>query len=230
MSDRMAPEMERENIEMLLPWFVTGKLAPSELAEVEAYLAAHPDMRKQLDLIEAERGDTVVNNEAAGAPSADALQKVMESIDSKSLARRSGFASVSALVQSGLDWLGSRSALVPVAAMAAVAIVLQAGLIGALLLNKPAATLGEKISHTASVPKGEQAGTFALVGFAPAATLRDVERVLGPLGLSIADGPKAGIYRVKLSDKTLGDTERDILITALIAQPAVITFAAPAGL
>ena len=229
MSNQMGSEMGREDFEMLLPWFVTGKLAPDEQGQVEAYLAAHPDMRKQLDLIEAERTDTVVNNEAMGAPSAEALAKLMGAIDAKSLSRRSGFASLSSLVQSGLDWLGSRSALVPVAAMAAVAIVLQAGLIGALLVNKPAATLGEKISHTASVPKSDQAGTFALVGFAPTATLHDVEKVLGPLGLSIADGPKAGIYRVKLSEKVLGDTERDILITALIAQPSVITFAAPAG-
>ncbi len=230
MSDRTAPDMERENIEMLLPWFITGKLDAAETKAVESYLAAHPDMRKQLELIDAERTDTVVNNEAMGAPSAIALHKLMGAIDSKSLARRSGFASLAGLVQNGLDWLGTRSALVPVAAMAAVAIILQTGAIGALLLNRPVAnTLESKISHTASVPKSDQAGTFALVGFAPTATVHDVERVLGPLGLSIADGPKAGIYRVKLSDKALGDTERDILITALTAQPAVITFAAPAG-
>ncbi len=229
MSDRMAPEMERENIEMLLPWFVTGKLDAGEAREVEAYLAAHPDMRKQLDLIEAERGDTVMNNEAVGAPSADALHKVMEAIDAKSLSRRSGFASLSNLVQSGIDWLGSRSALVPVAAMAAVAIILQAGTIGALLLNRPAPTLGEKVSHTASAPKAEQPGSFALVGFAPTATIHDVELAMKPLGITIADGPKAGVYKVRLSEKVLSDAERDLLITALTSNKTVIQFAAPAG-
>jgi hypothetical protein len=32
---------EREEIEMLLPWYVTGRLEPVEMATVEAYLAAH---------------------------------------------------------------------------------------------------------------------------------------------------------------------------------------------
>jgi anti-sigma factor RsiW len=226
MSDKMAPEMERENIEMLLPWFITGKLEAAEQAEVEAYLAAHPDMRKQLDLIEAERTDTAVNNEAMGAPSADALAKLMGAIEGQSLARRSGFAGLASLVQNGLDWLGSRQALVPVAAAAAVAIVLQAGTIGALLLNRPAKG---PVSQTASAPKVEQAGSFAIVGFAPNATIHQVEQFLTPLGITIADGPKGKVYTLRLSEKVLSDAERDLLITALTSNSTVIQFAAPKG-
>jgi len=228
MSSSMNPEMGRDDIEMLLPWFVIGTLAPDEHQQVEAYLAAHPDMRKQLDLIEAERADTVVNNEAVRAPSADALSKLMGAIEGRSLARRSGLAALAGWAQGGLDWLGSRSALVPVAAAAAVAIVLQAGIIGSLLLNHPAPALEQKISHTASAPKSEQ-GTFAQVMFVPTASIRDIELAMKPLGITIADGPKAGFYRVKLADKALSTVERDLLIADLVANKTVVQLAIPAG-
>ncbi len=227
MSNQMSPEMGKEDIEMLLPWFVTGKLDAAETRQVEAYLAAHPDMRKQLDLIEAERADSVVNNEAVGVPSADALHKLMDAIDGRSLARRSGFAALADWVQGGLDWLGSRQALVPVAAAAAVAIVLQAGLIGSLLLNRPAPQPGQKPAHTATAPA--LPGTYAQVVFVPTATIQDIEKAMKPLGIAIADGPKAGFYRVKLSDKVLGEVERDLLIANLMANKSVIQLAIPGG-
>ena len=41
---------EREEIEALLPWFVTGKLAEAERVRVELYLAEHPDVARQVAL------------------------------------------------------------------------------------------------------------------------------------------------------------------------------------
>ena len=133
MSNLSSLNNAREEIEMLLPWFVTGKLDAGEQLRVEAYLADHPEMLRQIDLIDAERSEAVTNNEAVGVPPAETLARLMGAIDRRSLSRRSGFATVSGAVQNALDWLGSRSALVPVAAAVAVALVLQAGTIGAFL-------------------------------------------------------------------------------------------------
>jgi hypothetical protein len=227
MSSSVHPEMGRDDIEMLLPWFVTGTLEPDERKQVEAYLAKHPDMRKQLDLIEAERSDTVMNNEGVGVPPAEALAKLMGAIDGQSLARRSGFAALSGWVQSGLDWLGTRQALVPAAAVAAVAIILQAGVIGSLLLNHQVAGVVQKPAHTASAPPPP--ATYAQVKFVPTASIHDIEQALKPLGISIADGPKAGLYRVKLADKVLGEVERDLMIANLVANKNVIQLAIPGG-
>ena len=55
---------EREEIEMLLPWYVTGKLDAADTARVEAYLAQHPDMLHQLAIIAEEQTITVEDNEA----------------------------------------------------------------------------------------------------------------------------------------------------------------------
>ena len=40
----MPPEGSREDIELLLPWYVNGTLDAADVAKVEDYLARHPDM------------------------------------------------------------------------------------------------------------------------------------------------------------------------------------------
>ena len=227
MSDTRVGQPTQDDIEQLLPWFVTGKLEDSDKQRVESYLESHPAMRSQLDLIEAEQFEVTRNNEAVGTPSADALAKLMAKIE----AGNRSSAPLSALmgyVQRALDWLGDHSALVPVAAAAAIAIVLQAGTIGALLWHVPAS----RTFQTASAPAnaaGDKA-TYVLAGFVPTATAQQIEQALTPLGISIADGPKAGgIYRLRLASKVLGETERDMLMTALKSNTGVVRFVAPAG-
>ena len=58
---------EREEIEALLPWFVRGTLAAGDRARVDSYLARHPDMRLQLDLVREEMDESVAANEAVAA-------------------------------------------------------------------------------------------------------------------------------------------------------------------
>ena len=61
---------EREQIEMLLPWYVGGSLDATDRDRVERYLAHHPDLRRQLDLIRQERRETIQANEALPTSSA----------------------------------------------------------------------------------------------------------------------------------------------------------------
>ena len=231
MSSVMTEEMERDDIEMLLPWFVVGKLDAGDQKRVEAFLATHPDMRKQLDLIEAERADMTLNNEAMGAPPADALTKLMAQIEGQSLSRRSGFSAVSNLVQTALEWLNSRSALVPVAALAAVMLVAQAGLIGALIWHgATVANMPGKFNEASATKVAEQKLTFVMAVFTPTATAQQIDKSLQALGITIADGPgPGGMYRLRLAQKQLGDAERDMLMTALKSNVDVIKLVLPAG-
>lgn len=227
MSDTNMTMTERDEIEMLLPWFVTGKLDAGDQRRVEIYLAAHPEMRAQLALIEAEQSEAVHNNEAAGTPNADALSKLMARIEAGNI-RAAPLAAISRAIQSALDWLGSRSALVPVAAAVAVALIVQAGAIGTLLWQRPAPGKFQTASAVATAAADK--GAYVLAGFAPTATAEQIEKTLAPLGITIADGPKAGgVYRLRLAEKALGETERDMLLTALKSNSGVVRFVAPAS-
>jgi hypothetical protein len=83
------------------------------------------------------------------------------------------------------------------ASAAALAIVLQAGLIAGVMLNE-SKTSGYQ---TASAPASDQtAGAFALIRFAPQASADDVTKFLEANKLSIAAGPMAGgLFKVRVA-------------------------------
>ena len=62
---------------MLLPWYATGRLGRADMARVESYLARHPQLARQLDLVRDEQAVTVAANEALGWPSAGAVDRLM---------------------------------------------------------------------------------------------------------------------------------------------------------
>ena len=64
MSDDTTAAAEREEIEMLLPWYVSGRLDADDRARVERHLARDASLRLQLDLIGAERQEAIAANEA----------------------------------------------------------------------------------------------------------------------------------------------------------------------
>lgn len=223
-------ERERLEVEELLPWHATGRLSATERARVEAYLATHPEMARAVATAEAEREASLSLHEAAGAPSADGLRRLMRSIDALGPERASLLDRVHSTITNALDWLSAHSALVPVTAAAAVLLVLQSGTIAALLWARPVVP-PTPMYETAAAPKAvADAGTYVLVGFAPSVSLQQVEQALQPLGITIADGPRAGgVYRLRLSQQPLEEAERDMLLTALKANRSVIAFVAPAG-
>src|SRR5262245_28734532 len=77
MSEDETAFSEREEIEMLLPWYVGGTLDATDRDRVERYLAQHPDVRRQLDLIGEERHVTIMANEALPAAPPGAFERLL---------------------------------------------------------------------------------------------------------------------------------------------------------
>jgi hypothetical protein len=61
MSETSKPS-DREDIEMLLPFYVTGRLQPAEADRVAGYVARHPEVERQVPIIEEERARTIAAN------------------------------------------------------------------------------------------------------------------------------------------------------------------------
>ena len=76
----MTEDSEREEIEKLLPWYVTGKLGYPDASKVDKYLAQHPDVLSQLQLIGTERQETMRANEAMGWPGSGMSDRLMASL------------------------------------------------------------------------------------------------------------------------------------------------------
>ena len=94
----MTQDMEREEIEQLLPWYVTGRLDRAERSKVESYLRQHPDVAGQLNLIREERESAVNVNESLGYPASAMMERLMSSAISAGMySRQAGSSSGSGL-------------------------------------------------------------------------------------------------------------------------------------
>jgi anti-sigma factor RsiW len=77
MSDELS---ERDEVEALLPWYVTGRLDARERARVERYVREHPEVQAHMALAREESDATVTANEAIHAPGREALDRLLASV------------------------------------------------------------------------------------------------------------------------------------------------------
>ena len=215
MSDDTREDLERSEIELLLPWYVTGRLDAADKARVESFLAAHPDMKLQLALVREELEQSARSNEALGEPSRASLESMMASMgrDSRMLSMRTGWGRISeffaAPTPEGLRW----------AAMAAAALLLiQAAVIGSLLASRSSDTY-----QTASGKDAPAGRATLLVGFSDGATAPAIAALLREFDAQIVEGPKpGGLYRLRLAKTPATEAERQEIVRRLLTRPDVV--------
>src|SRR5215831_18148564 len=127
---------EREEIEYLLPWHAAGTLSRRDAERVERALATDQDLARRFDLVREELSETIHLNESLGAPSARAMEKLFAAIDAEgAFKRRPGFAmDLRTKVSEFIAGFAPRTVAFAGAA-AALVIVLQAGVIGGMVLK-----------------------------------------------------------------------------------------------
>lgn len=126
---------EPEEIEALLPWYAAGTLSERDSRRVEDALRQDAVLQKQYAVIREEYAETVALNEEFGAPSSRALQKLMAAIDAEPARAQSA----AALKRPG-RFAGFFASLSPrtlawSASFGGLALMVQAGLIGTILMR-----------------------------------------------------------------------------------------------
>lgn len=213
---------EREEIEALLPWHAAGTLSRRDAQRVEQALASDAELATQYETVQQDLVETIGLNESLGAPSARAMQKLMADIEADaSTARRtqSSF-SLGAWLSETLSSFSPRT-LAWSATAAALAIVLQAGLLAGLFVSERQA--GGFI--TASVPATEQSvkqGTYAMISFAPQATAAEITKFLETHKIAMVEGPSGGgVYTVRLAMTGMPKEELAKTVKKLQDEPVV---------
>ena len=126
--------MEPDDIEGLLPWHATGTLNSRDARRVDEALKRDPGLAKQYAVIQDEIAETIHVNESLGAPSSRAMQKLFAAIDAEPVRPTRRPTNVIARIADIIVSLSPRTlAYSRKAAVGAIALVLQAGLIGAIL-------------------------------------------------------------------------------------------------
>jgi anti-sigma-K factor RskA len=215
-------ENERSELESLLPWHAAGTLSAREAQSVEAALARDPELARRYELVREELAQTIHLNETLGAPSARAMTELFARIDAEPKRHVAPSFNIGAHIAEFFGTLSPRT-LAWSAGAAALAIVLQAAVIGGIALKEQSGAY-----QTASVSGAASGdGSYALIRFQPQATAADMTRFLETNKLSIAGGPAAGgLYRVRIAETKLPKAERDQRIQSLQSDK-IVGFIAP---
>lgn len=212
---------ERQNIEALLPWHAAGTLSRRDAQRVEEALAADKDLARQYELVREELAETIRLNESLGAPSARAMEKLFAAIDAEAAPQRRRSLNLGARFAEFLAGFSPRT-LAWSAGAAAVAIVLQAGIIAGVMVRERGA--GYEVASSGTATTG---GAFALVRFAPEATAADITRLLESNKLAVVGGPATGgLYRIRVADANASKEEVTRVMERLQSD-RLISFAAP---
>jgi hypothetical protein len=186
---------ERQEIEELLPWHAAGTLSRRDAQRVEDALANDPELARRYALVREEFGETIHLNETLGAPSARAVEKLFAKIDAEPERRQAVSLNLGSRIGEFFASLSPRT-LAWSASAAAIAILLQAGLLADIMLKETKTGY-----ETASAPTTDPGvGAFTLIRFAPQASSDDITKFLEANKLSIAAGPMAGgLYKVRVA-------------------------------
>jgi anti-sigma factor RsiW len=197
---------EREEIEYLLPWHAAGTLSRRDAERVERALASDQELARRFDMVREELSETIHLNESMGAPSARAMEKLFAAIDAEgAYKRKPGFAlDLRTKVAEFFAGFAPRT-LAFAGAAAALVILLQAGVIGSMVLK------GDAGYGVASAPPTKVESVDFLVTFSPQASADQMTKFLRDRHATIVDGPRgpAMMYRLRFEANGAPKDETD---------------------
>ena len=227
---------ERDEIEMLLPWYVMGKLDPTDHGRVEAYLASHPDVRRQLTLIEDERLATVETYEVIALPRTLTADRLLANVTPATARQRTASAVSEAANQAQSLWsqlttlfsIPSPRAVRFAAACVLALFVAQAAAIGFLATGS--SPRGQIELASGNTGAGPTVGTHALVRFKTGAGMDLITTEMVAAKLEIVGGPnQSGFFEVRLSRERLDADALEARLDAIRNTSRTILVITPTG-
>jgi len=204
----------------LLPWHAAGTLNHRDAVRVEEALARDPDLAHHFEVVREELAATINLNESLGGRSARAMERLFAAIDAEPVRSRSIGSNLSLKITDFFSRLAPRT-VAWAAAAAAVALVLQAGVIANLAVGQR--TFEVAGAHPAQHAATADARADALIRFAPQASADEVTKFLESNKATVVDGPMSGgLYRIRIANAS--KDELNSIIARMQENRAVVGF------
>lgn len=212
------------DVEALLPWHAAGTLNARDTRRVEDALARDPELAKQYAVIQEEYAETILLNESLGAPSTRAMQKLFAAIDAEPPRTPSMSLNLSTRISQFFASLSPRT-LAYSGALGALALLLQAGVIGAMLAKRDSGSFQTASYQAPNAPLTRglpaQVGPLALVRFAPDARVADITAFLDSYQASIVSSAKGGMFQLQFGSKPMSKQDVASLMNKLQSEKIV---------
>jgi anti-sigma-K factor RskA len=191
--------LEPQDVEELLPWYVTGRVSREEARGIEAAMKTMPDLADKLAQVQREREAVARASETVESAPPETLQRLLQQVETT---RQWRVPRIESHSEAG-GWLkaamGHNAVWQTALAAACVAIVA----LGVQLYNAPA---GNQFDVAANI--NNAGGATLIVTFQPTATAGEIGTLLSSLGAKIVDGPKpGGAFTVELPSAEAKDVE-----------------------
>ena len=191
--------LEPQDVEELLPWYVTGRVSREEAKGIEAALKTMPDLADKLTQVQREREAVARAAEAIESAPPESLQRLLQQVETTRqwrVPRIDDQANASGWIKSALGRNGVWQAAFAAACVAIVAL-------GVRLYDPPAPSEFGVAGNIAGA-----GGATLLVTFQPGATAADISTLLTGMKATMVDGPRAdGAYVVQLPASQAGDID-----------------------
>src|SRR5687768_15844747 len=149
-----------QDVEMLLPWHAAGTLSRRDAARVEQALANDNELAARYELVREELGEAIRLNENLGAPSTRAMEALFAKIDAEPVRKPKVSFNITAWMTNFVAGFSPRT-LAYGASAAALAIVLQAGILAGVFVKE-----GSVGPELASYTQGQATdGAYVRVSF-----------------------------------------------------------------
>jgi hypothetical protein len=224
MTDAIATDPKRTELELLLPFYANGRISAADKARVEAALSSDAELALRLDIIRDDMAETTLLNESLGAPSPRALDRLMAGMEAEPrklgllAAAKGGFMSrlghlLAAQPPRRLAYAGAAAfALVAIQGVALTSIALR----------------DSTGFETASAPS-QSSERYVLLSFASDARAGDIASFFKRFDASVVDGPRAnGYFKVRVGDASLTQAQVDAIAVRMKSEAAIVRFVAPA--
>ena len=214
---------DREELELLLPWYVNGTLDVASRNEIDAALKTDASLRHALAVAREEQDAVSTINEAIDPPANAVFDRLMVQVKATG---RSGYSSAKSsfaeTLKAYITSLSPRSLAFASIAVAAV-LALQAVTIGYREMQGSGYGLASE-HGTNEIAKGQK----FIVQFAPGATFTQVTALLNGLDLIIVDGPNGGGFFILALRQTNSNAPEKVL-EQLQSNRDVVIFSAKAA-
>jgi hypothetical protein len=228
-------EQEPGDIEMLLPWHAAGTLNARDARRVDEALGRDPELARKYAVIREELAETIGLNESLDAPTVRAMQKLFAAIDAEPAQRPQMQRGLSGRILGFFAGLSPRT-LAWSGGLGALALLVQAGVIGAILMRAQPATFEMASVSTSNSGSGQMLTRGLRLGappprawvrFAPAARMADITALLNSYHASMVDGGNGSTFRLQFGNKAMTPDDAAALLRRLQGEK-IVNFAAAA--
>jgi len=213
----------KQRFEELLPWYVNGTLEATQREWVEQYARAHADAADELK--STLRFSAKLHEEVeASIPSDTGLNHLMARIRENKNGKRPSVGVMSRM-SNWLRMFFDDFHFSPGFALAATIMVVQAGVIGMLVMKQPKLSPGgEDYSTYRSVGEEKKIGPLLKINIKPDAREQDIRLLLVSIGGKLVGGPgQLGDYYVQVATQTLDEATEKLKHSNLIDMVEVVT-------